>query len=101
MPRTNLLRMDDISGAAIVGVLSIVGFGWVLHVMGEEPGEFVLFFSLALGLFLEASGRAGWAPWLWFGTLVLCLGFYAVEWTRGWGRRGPHPTGRHSRRQQD
>ncbi|KRE62379.1 hypothetical protein [Nostocoides sp. Soil756] len=88
--------MDDISGAAVVGLLSMVGFGWVLHVKGEEPGEFVLFISMVLGLFLQAKGPADWVPWLWFGTLILCLGFYAVDWTVGWGRRTPHPTGRHA-----
>jgi hypothetical protein len=88
--------VDDISGAALAGLLSMVGFGWVLHVRGEEPGEFVLFFSMVLGLFLQAQGLADWVPLLWFGTLVLCLVFYVVDWTRGWGHRSPHPAGRHA-----
>lgn len=86
--------MDDISGAAVAALLSMVAFGWVLHVRAEEPGEAVLFVSMLLGLFLGADGRAGWVPWLWFGTVVLCVGFYAVAWTRGWGHRGAHPTDR-------
>lgn len=86
--------MDDISGAAVAGLLSMVAFGWVLHVREEEPGEFVLFFSLLLGLFLGADGSAGWVPWLWFGTLVLCVGFYAVKWTRDRGRRSSGPRAR-------
>ena len=42
----------------------------------------------------SAAGRAGWVPWLWFGTLILAIGFYAVTWMRGSQHRGPHPTHR-------
>lgn len=93
--------MDDIGGVALGGLVSMVGFGWVLHVRDEEPGEWVLFFSMVLGLYLQAVGHRGWVPWLWFGTLVLSVSFYAVAWTVGWGKRDPHRLGRHDRANHD
>ncbi len=56
---------------------------------------------MVLGLYLQAVGHRGWVPWLWFGTLVLSVSFYAVAWTVGWGKRDPHRLGRHDRANHD
>lgn len=80
-PRT-LRCVDDISTIAVVALIVMVAFGWVLHLQGEEPGEFVLFGSMLLGLGLASIGLSGLISWLWYGTTLATLGFYVIRWTR-------------------
>ena len=92
-PSRTLRHVDDISAIAVVALILLVAFGWVLHLQEEDPGEFVLFGSMLLGLGLGGIGLSGLVPWLWYGTTLAALAFYVVRWTRS----APHQRLRQAR----